>query len=159
MSNIGLITIVSPYLTITIPFLLVAVYFLQHIYLRTSRQLRYLDLEAKSPLYTHCLETLSGLATIRAFGWQQENQSDTRSLLDMSQRPYYLLYCCQRWLILVLSLIISAQTALVVGLALGFRKATDPGFLGVSLSAIIGKRYPYKNQNIQVLQPYRIRLT
>lgn len=40
----------SPYLAITYPFLFAALYGLQKFYLRTSRQLRLLDLEAKSPL-------------------------------------------------------------------------------------------------------------
>jgi ABC-type multidrug transport system fused ATPase/permease subunit len=40
----------SPYLAIGYPFVMVAMYFIQNFYLRTSRQLRLLDLEAKSPL-------------------------------------------------------------------------------------------------------------
>lgn len=40
----------SPYLAIGYPFLLVVLYFIQMFYLRTSRQIRLLDLEAKSPL-------------------------------------------------------------------------------------------------------------
>jgi ATP-binding cassette subfamily C (CFTR/MRP) protein 1 len=43
---------------------------LQKYYLRTSRQMRLLDLEAKSPLYSHFLESLTGLVEIRAFGWR-----------------------------------------------------------------------------------------
>lgn len=40
----------SPYIAISYPFLVVLLYFVQRFYLRTSRQLRLLDLEAKSPL-------------------------------------------------------------------------------------------------------------
>lgn len=40
----------SPYLAITYPFLLALLYFIQKFYLRTSRQMRLLDLETKSPL-------------------------------------------------------------------------------------------------------------
>lgn len=40
----------SPYLAIGYPFLFGALYILQSFYLRTSRQMRFLDLEAKSPL-------------------------------------------------------------------------------------------------------------
>lgn len=57
----------SRYMDITILFVLVSVYMVQRFYLKTSRQLRLLDLEAKSPLYSHFMETLSGLITIRAF--------------------------------------------------------------------------------------------
>lgn len=123
----------------TIVPLLVAVYFVQFVYLRTSRQLRLLDLEAKSPLYTHFLETAQGLATIRAFGWQQEMRDEGIRLLDYSQKPFYLMTAIQRWLNLVLGLIISAEAVLVVGLALGLRHMTSPGLLGISLNAILGK--------------------
>lgn len=40
----------SPYLAATYPFLLALLYFIQKFYLRTSRQMRLLDLETKSPL-------------------------------------------------------------------------------------------------------------
>lgn len=53
------------------PALLAALYILQKFYLQTSRQLRLLELEAKSPLYSHFSETLLGLATVRAFARQQ----------------------------------------------------------------------------------------
>ena len=112
---------------------------MQFVYLRTSRQLRLLDLEAKSPLYTHFLETAQGLATIRAFGWQQEMRDEGIRLLDYSQKPFYLMTAIQRWLNLVLGLIISAEAVLVVGLALGLRHMTSPGLLGISLNAILGK--------------------
>jgi ATP-binding cassette, subfamily C (CFTR/MRP), member 1 len=129
----------SIYLTATIVPLLLAVYVVQFVYLRTSRQLRFLDLEAKSPLYTHFLETTQGLATIRAFGWQHEMRDEGVRLLDYSQKPFYLMTAIQRWLSLVLSLIISAEAVLVVGLALGLRHMTSPGLLGISLNTILGK--------------------
>lgn len=40
----------SPYMAISYPFLGILLYIVQRFYLRTSRQLRLLDLEAKSPL-------------------------------------------------------------------------------------------------------------
>jgi hypothetical protein len=40
----------SPFMAISYPFLAILLYILQGFYLRTSRQLRLLDLEAKSPL-------------------------------------------------------------------------------------------------------------
>ncbi|KAH8887207.1 ABC transporter [Thozetella sp. PMI_491] len=138
IAQLGVIITASPYLSLTTPLLLLAVYALQHIYLRTSRQMRYLDLEAKSPLYSHWLETLTGITTIRAFGWQQANQLENHSRLDVSQRPYYLLLTCQKWLVLVLSLMVSSQTIILVGLSLSLRQTTDPGFVGVSLTSVMG---------------------
>jgi ABC-type bacteriocin/lantibiotic exporter with double-glycine peptidase domain len=44
------IAIATPYLAIGYPLLIGLMYYIQRFYLRTSRQLRLLDLEAKSPL-------------------------------------------------------------------------------------------------------------
>jgi ATP-binding cassette subfamily C (CFTR/MRP) protein 1 len=55
--------------TVQLRLLLTLILVLQKYYLRTSRQMRLLDLEAKSPLYSHFLESLTGLVEIRAFGW------------------------------------------------------------------------------------------
>jgi ATP-binding cassette, subfamily C (CFTR/MRP), member 1 len=72
---------------------MIAVYFLQKFYLLTSRQLRFLDLEARSPLCTPFLESQEGLATLRAFGWQSVAQEMEIKRPDTSQKPYYMLYC------------------------------------------------------------------
>jgi ATP-binding cassette subfamily C (CFTR/MRP) protein 1 len=45
-----LITIATPYVAVSFPALLAVLFFIQRFYLRTSRQLRILDLETKSPL-------------------------------------------------------------------------------------------------------------
>jgi ABC-type multidrug transport system fused ATPase/permease subunit len=123
----------------SMPLLIIAVWALQKIYLRTSRQLRLLDLEARGPLYSHFMESLSGLTTIRAFGWEEDFRAKSHEHLDYSQRPYYLLYCIQRWLNLVLDLIVGAEAVLVVGLAIWIRSSTSVGRLGVSLNNILCK--------------------
>lgn len=63
-----LIALASPFAAISISLTL---YLVQKFYLRTSRQLQHLNLEAKSPPYTHFSELLTGLATVRAFGFQR----------------------------------------------------------------------------------------
>jgi ATP-binding cassette subfamily C (CFTR/MRP) protein 1 len=82
----------------------------------TSRQLRHLDLEAKSPLYTHFTETLSGVVTIRAFGWKPAFLQENLRLLDFSQKPYYLLFCIQRWLGVVMDLFVAGIAILLVSI-------------------------------------------
>ncbi|KAK2938601.1 AAA ATPase domain [Fusarium oxysporum f. sp. vasinfectum] len=54
----------SPWLGLSYPAMILILWLIQRFYLRTSRQLRLLDLEAKSPLYTHFLDTSRGIATI-----------------------------------------------------------------------------------------------
>ncbi|KAH8594518.1 hypothetical protein B0O99DRAFT_179664 [Bisporella sp. PMI_857] len=50
-------------------------------YLKTSRQVRYSDLEAKSPLFSHTIETGSDLDSIRAHRWWPVSRGTTLSCL------------------------------------------------------------------------------
>ncbi|VZI18017.1 unnamed protein product [Fusarium fujikuroi] len=118
IAKAGLLASSNPYIAAAFPLLGAVYFYLQRGYLRTSRQLRLLDLEEKAPLYTQFLETLSGLATIRAFGWGDAVIQANHTLVDRSQRPFYLLMIVQRWLVLVLDLTTAALALLLVGLAL-----------------------------------------
>ena len=151
----------SPYLVIVYPFILAVFWALQRFYLRTSRQLRLLDLEAKSPLYTHFIDTMKGLATFRAYGWATstagaaERAAGTSEkwkasgiivkdsvavavndqLLDRSQRPAYLLAMIQRWLAFSLNVLVAVMATVVVTLAtlVRFGGGSHTAFTGASL--------------------------
>ncbi|KAG5656426.1 hypothetical protein KAF25_000013 [Fusarium avenaceum] len=137
IAKAGLLAASTPYIAATFPLLAAVYFYLQRGYLRTSRQLRLLDLEEKAPLYTQFLETLSGLATIRAFGWVNAVIQANHALVDRSQRPFYLLMIVQRWLVLVLDLTTAALALLLVGLAVSLRGEVDVGLTGVSLVQLI----------------------
>ncbi|KAH8602264.1 P-loop containing nucleoside triphosphate hydrolase protein [Bisporella sp. PMI_857] len=132
-----LIGVASIYAAVAFPVVLVALYFIQKCYLRTSRQLRLLDLESKSPLYSQFMELLSGLATVRAFGWEKALEKKSQHLLNESQKPFYLLFAVQRWLTLVLDLIVAACAVMLVILVVKLRGKIDPGFVGVALLNVI----------------------
>ncbi|KAF4481557.1 ABC transporter FUM19 [Colletotrichum fructicola Nara gc5] len=91
LGSAAVIATSSPFVMISYPFIAAIIYGIQRFYLRTSRQLRLLDLEAKAPLYTNFIDTIRGLVTFRAFGWTDEATRLNSSLLDTSQRPEYLL--------------------------------------------------------------------
>lgn len=98
-------------------------------------------LEAKAPIYSHFIETLHGLVTIRAFGWVEAYKSKNLRLVDESQKPFYLLLCIQRWLTLVLDLIVAGMAILLVALAVCLRGNTSAGILGIALVNITGLGY------------------
>ncbi|KAJ5714086.1 multidrug resistance-associated protein [Penicillium malachiteum] len=137
IANAALTATGSKYMAVSVPFLMVALFLLQNFYLKTSRQLRLLELESRSPLYSHLLSTVEGLATIQAFGWEAEFRTASSKFLDTTQRTYYVLNCVQRWLTLVLDLIVAAEAIIVVSLAICFKNTTSLGFLGVSLNSIL----------------------
>lgn len=111
---------------------------MQKFYLRTSRQMRFLDLEAKSPLYTHFTESLAGAVTVRAFGREAAALDEHRRRLDLSQKPYYLMFCIQRWLKVALDLIVAGMAAVLVSLALLLPSASSSGAIGLAMVNLIG---------------------
>lgn len=54
-------------------------------------------------------------------------------LLDNAQKPSYLLYCIQRWLTLVLDLVVAALTLLLFTCAVVLRNKVNPSLLGIAL--------------------------
>ncbi|KAK2043559.1 P-loop containing nucleoside triphosphate hydrolase protein [Colletotrichum somersetense] len=138
IASTALIASGARYFAAIIPFCVLPLYFLQKFYLKTSRQMRHLDLESKSPLYTHFTETLNGVVTIRAFGWQQGFVKEQLRLLDISQRPYYLLFCIQRWLAVMLDLFVAVIATILVAFAVKSTNTTSGGAIGLSMVSLMG---------------------
>lgn len=129
--------IASKYAAISFPLVIFTIYSIQKVYLRTSRQLRFLDLEAKAPLYAHFTDCLAGLITVRAFGWQQTLQDKNHRLLDYSQRPFYFLYAIQRWLTLTLDMVVAGIAVILIILVVTLRGSIGAGYVGVALLNVI----------------------
>jgi ABC-type multidrug transport system fused ATPase/permease subunit len=110
---------------------------LQKFYLRTSQQVRLLDLEAKSPLFTQFLDLLQGLSTVRAFAWGPRFIDQYLDLLDASQRPFYLLFCIQRWLALVLDLLTVVLVTVMMVLVVKLREQLSPQFVALAFVQIM----------------------
>lgn len=123
---------------IAMPAIVVVIYFLQVYYLRTSRRLRILDIETKAYLGTQFLEMLSGLITVRAFQWEYQHLSRFLEMLKKAQRPFYLLYCVQRWLNMILDLIVGGMAVLLVTIAIKTKGSVDPGMTGLALTNLVG---------------------
>ncbi|KAF5120189.1 ABC transporter atnG [Metarhizium anisopliae] len=118
-------------------FCVLAVYVLQSFYLRTSRTLRLLDIESRSILLAHFLETLGGLIILRAFNWDQYFIERNNELIDIVQRPFYHLLSVQRWLSLVLDLMVGGIAIVLATIAVQAR-GLDVGLLGLALVSIVG---------------------
>ncbi|KAK3937688.1 ATP-dependent permease MDL1 [Diplogelasinospora grovesii] len=125
----------SAWLAISYPFFIAMLWFVQRIYLPSSKRLRILDLEAKTPLYTNFLDTLSGLPTIRAFNWFPHQLARNNTLLDDSQRPSYLLAMAQQWLMLTMNVLVLIVAVILVALAT--QVGSNAGNVGAGLVTLI----------------------
>ncbi|KAG0220544.1 P-loop containing nucleoside triphosphate hydrolase protein [Mortierella sp. GBAus27b] len=98
LSTFILIAVIFPYFLIPLVPMLIFYYVAAVYYRASSRELKRLDAIIRSSLYAHFAETLSGLATIRAYREQERFINRNAYFLDMENRPYYLSYAIQRWL-------------------------------------------------------------
>jgi ATP-binding cassette subfamily C (CFTR/MRP) protein 1 len=135
--NIGLLSSGSTFMILTMPFVLIILYWTQFYYLRTSRQIRLLDLEAKSPLYRHFTETLEGLATVRALGWQEAFEKEAIDYLEESRKPNYIQDCIMQWLSTILELLSASLAVTLTAMALLIPSSSSAGSLGVGLTTVI----------------------
>jgi ABC-type bacteriocin/lantibiotic exporter with double-glycine peptidase domain len=132
-----IVMISSKYVSISIPVLIVILFVIQKFYLRTSKQLRLMDIEAKAPLSAFLLETIQGIVSIRAFDRTGEFSSRNTELLNYSQRAHYMLVSVQVWLKMILDFVVMLLAILVTTLAVTFRSSQSLGFLGLALVNLV----------------------
>ncbi|KAJ5716375.1 hypothetical protein N7493_008286 [Penicillium malachiteum] len=135
--QIIILCVLGKYLAASVPALIVSMVILQRYYLRTSRQMRLLDIEAKAPLYSHFAESMQGISTIRTFNFESHFQQKTYHLLNRSQRPFYMLYCIQQWLTLVMNLTVGVIAVIIVAMATSLRSQYTGAAIGVALNLVL----------------------
>ncbi|CEL03679.1 hypothetical protein ASPCAL04825 [Aspergillus calidoustus] len=135
--SIILMCVFSGYFAVALVPFVAFCWLLQKFYLRTSQQIRLLDLEAKSPLFTQFLDLLQGLSTVRAFAWGPRFIERYLDLLDASQRPFYLLFCIQRWLALVLDLMTVVLVTVMMVLVVKLRDQLSPQLVALAFVQIM----------------------
>lgn len=136
-TDIAIIVAASYYTIILIPFICAIFYVVQLIYLRTSRQIRMLDLESKTPLYKQLSEMGSGVEHIRAFHWEKEFLQQSYDMIDESQKPFYYMSCIQRWLGLVLDLINLVTALVLICFALYWNNTTSESGIGLGFLGLL----------------------
>ncbi|KAF2973471.1 hypothetical protein GQX73_g11 [Xylaria multiplex] len=132
-----LITVAAIYVLAVVPIVFVALFLIQHVYLRTSKQLRQLDLQSGAGLQAKTSEMYAGLATIRTHGWQTMMLAELRDSLDRTQEPSYLLLIVQTWLRLILALLVTGLSVVVVGVAVATRRSASGGAIGVAFLNLV----------------------
>ncbi|KAG9247609.1 putative multidrug resistance protein [Calycina marina] len=138
LAQLILLFITQALIAIGAPFLFLVLYIIQRVYLRSSRQIRFLDIEMRAEVLSNFLETLEGMSHIRALGWELRAIDQNIKALDISQRPNYIMHTIQQWLGVILQLLVAGLAVLVVGLAVAFRSSTTGGQMGIALNVILG---------------------
>ena len=143
-----ILCVMGKYLAASVPAIAVMLFFLQRYYLRTSQQVRLIDIETKAPIYKHYIETAEGVSTIRSFGWVTMFHDQLSVIIDRATRPFYMLFCMQQWLSLILDLIVGSLAVIIVAVATSVSGGLGAGALGVALTLIL-QFNSYITQTIQ----------
>lgn len=133
----GVVMAGATYMSVFVPFIWICIWLIQRYYLRTSRQLRHLDIEAQAPLVTALQETSNGLLYIRGYGLQSHSFAQALQLLDESQKPFYFLMCSQTLLCLVLDILAGLVAVILAALVMYVRGASSPNAAGLAFLNLI----------------------
>ncbi|KAF9536563.1 hypothetical protein EC957_010429 [Mortierella hygrophila] len=121
--SVIVVCIVNAWIIIAIPFLFAGFIGLRTIYIRTSRQVKRIDSQTRSPIYSQLSETLDGLTSVRAFGAGGRFMDRFVEAQEDNGRAFFAYLICARWL--------------------GFRlDALSAVFLGITAIACVAVRDP-----------------
>ncbi|XP_068132528.1 cystic fibrosis transmembrane conductance regulator isoform X2 [Hyperolius riggenbachi] len=105
---IGAITVVSimePYIFLATVPVIIAFILLRSYFLHTSQQLKQLESEARSPIFTHLITSLKGLWTLRAFGRQPYFETLFHKALNVHTANWFLYLSTLRWFQMTIEMI------------------------------------------------------
>lgn len=121
------------FIAVIIPLALIY-WFVQDLYVATSRQLKRLESNTRSPIYSLFSETLSGVSTIRAFNLNDKFIYDNEANVDRNQGCYQQSIAATRWLSIRLGMLGNVIVLFAALFAVLSRDSLDPGLVGLSLN-------------------------
>jgi ABC-type multidrug transport system fused ATPase/permease subunit len=133
-STVVLMCIAAPYFILVVIPIGALYYFVQSYYLRTSRELKRLDSITNSPIYSHFLETLTGVTTIRAYNATERFSLENEERLDKNQRCFWPSMSVNRWLGQRLEFVGALMLLIASLFAVLFRDVSDPNLVGLALT-------------------------
>ncbi|CAB4066707.1 ABCC1 [Lepeophtheirus salmonis] len=98
LSSLIVVMVTTPVFIIPASLIIICYFFIQRIYVATSRQLKRLESSSRSPIYSFFSETVSGAATIRAYGQSSTFISESESKVDDNQKANFPATVSNRWL-------------------------------------------------------------
>ncbi|KAF9267240.1 ABC transporter [Marasmius fiardii PR-910] len=137
LGAIILISIIFPYFLILVFVISLVYLYAAHFYRASAREFKRLDSVLRSELYAHFSESLSGLATVRAYGEAGRFLKENEKRIDVENRAYWLTNTNQRWLGIRLEFLGTLLTFAVALLIVGTRFSISPAQTGVILSYIV----------------------
>lgn len=135
--DVAVIAAGASYAAPIMPLLLLFLFVIQHFYLKSSRQLRVLQLDNAKLLVRQLTETSTGIEHIRSFVWQDFFIQEFYEILEKTQKPFYFLAVAQQWLLSVLDLFSAGAGMVMVAIALYEPQSASPNSMGLAFLTLI----------------------
>ncbi|KUI54239.1 Oligomycin resistance ATP-dependent permease YOR1 [Cytospora mali] len=145
IGTVILVTIILPPFLAIAAVLLLAYTWTGMYYRPSARELRRLNNLLRSRIYEHFGESLSGLATLKAFGAVSRFVQDNARRIDTENTAYWLSVACQRWLNLRLDLCGAVLVFITGLLVVGLRGTISVSAGGVVLSYVVTAQSVFGN--------------
>lgn len=137
LGAIILITVLTYYFAVAVAGMLVFYVIGSVVYQRSAREVKRLDAVLRSSLYSHFSETLSGLATVRAYQETPRFKADHMRHVDIENRAYFFTICNQRFLGVRLDALGALLVLITALLATVGANTINPAKIGLALSFIL----------------------
>ncbi|KAG0375854.1 hypothetical protein BGX24_008580 [Mortierella sp. AD032] len=131
---IGVISFNMPMFLIAAVFIVIIYGAIGMFYVPISRDLKRLNSNSRSPILNHFNETLVGIATIRAYGFQDRFVTRNLVNVDDNNRTFFLLWTANRWLhwrVDIAGALVSFSTGMLI---LQYSDTIQPGWAAMSLT-------------------------
>ncbi|KAG5830580.1 hypothetical protein ANANG_G00312210 [Anguilla anguilla] len=130
LGAIFVVSIMRPYIFIAAIPLTIVFVILRKYFLRTAQQLRQLEAEARSPIFSHLILSLRGLWTIRAFGRQSYFETLFHKALNTHTATWHLYLSTLRWFLFRIDILFVLFFTATAFIAVGTNR-DKPGEIGI----------------------------
>ncbi|KAK6485811.1 multidrug resistance-associated protein 1-like [Huso huso] len=134
VGTVLIITVVTPTFLLVVFPLAVLYLTIQRYYIASSRQIRRLDGASRSPVISHFSETLFGVSTIRAYGYQDQFINQNKQVVNENLVCYYNNVISNRWLAVRLELVGILMIFLAALFMVYNKDSMDSGTVGLAMS-------------------------
>ncbi|KAG7195029.1 uncharacterized protein KQ657_004142 [Scheffersomyces spartinae] len=126
-----------PYFLISVPFLAFAFVFISNFYQGSGREIKRLEAIQRSKVYNNFNETLTGMATIKAFKAESMFLKKNDEFLNRMNEAYLLTIANQRWLCVHLDFVAAAFAAIISLLCVTGLFNISPSSTGLLINYVI----------------------
>ncbi|XP_061085500.1 cystic fibrosis transmembrane conductance regulator-like [Conger conger] len=130
LGAIFVVSIMRPYIFIAAIPLTIVFVLLRKYFLRTAQQLKQLEAEARSPIFSHLIISLRGLWTIRAFGRQSYFETLFHKALNTHTATWHLYLSTLRWFLFRIDILFVLFFTATAFIAVGTNR-DKPGEIGI----------------------------